>query len=56
MNIGTLAENPEDELLWKKKICAIHKRMAYMEEGKYLKPHFSFCFDNLAIRLRNDVN
>lgn len=30
--------------------------MAFMEQGKYLKPHLSYCFDNLAIRIRNEVN
>ena len=29
--------------------------MAYMEQNKYLKPHLSYCFDGLAIRIREEV-
>lgn len=41
---------------WSKKVLKIHKSMAYMEQSKYLDPHISFSFDELAGILRNNVS
>ena len=46
-----------DEKGWVKKLLKIHKTLAFMEQTKYLEPHYSYKFDDLvALYKKSYVN